>query len=176
MLRRYFGWGVLAAATLVLASCSALEDEARYPCPKVFILGDAGNMVRFKPGPGRDITDIVFEARIANFSGSCEYEKGGVDIELVVRIDVQRGPASPDRRIAFDYFVAIPAFRPQPDAKRVLPVQGAFEENQTRLVYQDEVKMFIPLDKPVEGVNTEVVIGFQLSEDEIEFNRALRQR
>lgn len=168
---------LLVLVALTVASCGTLGKKKVYPCPKLYVLADAGKLVRFKPGPGRDITDILFEGTIADFTGTCEYdEKKGVDIDLQTQIELRRGPASTDRAISFEYFVAIPSFRPQPEGKRVLPVTGRFEGPQTRLIYQDEIKMFIPLAKPTDGEQIEIVIGFQLRPEEIEFNRAMKTR
>ena len=54
-------------------------------------------MTKFKPGPGRDITDILFEAEIVNFAGDCDYDEGQAEIELSVQIRVERGPANKGR-------------------------------------------------------------------------------
>lgn len=169
---------VLAFVGFALSACGLFDKAPSFPCPKVFVLGDAGNLVRFKPGPGRDITDIVFEARIADFTGSCEYDekKMGVDIELLVQIELRRGPAGGDGAVSFEYFIALPDFRPSPDGKRIMPVTGKFERNLTRMMYRDEVNMFIPLADLQDGPETEIVIGFQLVPEEIEFNRLMQQR
>ena len=118
---------LLVLVGLSVASCGVLGEKKVYPCPKLYVLADAGSLVRFKPGPGRDITDILFEGRVADFTGTCEYDgKKGVDIDLQVLLELRRGPASNDRAISFEYFVAIPAFRPQPEGKRELPVTDAY--------------------------------------------------
>jgi hypothetical protein len=176
--QRTVAFALLAVAALVVSACGLVEEKKRYPCPKAFVLSDAGSLVRFKPGTGRDITDILFEARIADFAGTCEYDekkKKGVSIEMNVVVDLQRGPASKTPDIAFEYFVAIPSFLPKPEGKKIFPVTGRFEETQNRLTYRDAVRMFIPLDDPNDGVGLEVVVGFQLTPEEIRFNKALRQ-
>lgn len=167
----------ILALGLTLGACSTFKNEIpQYGCPKVLILGDAGSLVRFKPGPGRDITDILFEARIANFVGGCEYTEDGVGITLRVQIAVERGAANRDKEIALEYFTAIPAFHPRPEGKSILPVRGTFEDNRSRLVYEDEVDLTIPLAKGSDGPDTEIVLGFQLSPAELAYNRSLSRR
>lgn len=179
--RRSGAWTpiVLAAALAVLAACSSgpfTKSVPQYPCPKVLILGDAGTLVRFKPGPGRDITDIQFEARIVNFIGGCLYKKDGVDVGLNITIAVERGAAATGSAIEFDYFVAIPDFLPKPEGKRVLNVKGEFPGSRPRLFYQDEVDLFIPLSDGATGPRKEIILGFQLSPAEVEYNRSVRRR
>jgi hypothetical protein len=169
---------VLAAALAVLSACGNpfKKDIPQYACPKVLILGDAGTLVRFKPGPGRDITDIQFEARIVNFIGGCLYEKDGVDVGLNITIAVERGAAAAGSAIEFDYFVAIPEFRPKPEGKRILNVKGEFTGSRPRLFYQDKVDLFIPLSDGATGPQKEIVLGFQLTPAEVAYNRSVRRR
>jgi len=119
---------------------------------------------------------MLFEAEIVDFKGGCDYDEGAAEIELLVQIRVERGPANRNREISFEYFVAIPTFQSQPEGKRVLPVKGAFEDNKTRLVYQDELTMTIPVKAPTDGAGLEIVLGFQLTPEELKFNRSRKQR
>lgn len=176
ILRRGRAPALVAALGLLVAACGLFEKDVVYGCPAVFILEDAKNLTRFKPGVGRDITDILFEAEIVDFRGGCDYDDGQAEIDLVVAIRVERGPANRNRDIAFEYFVAIPKFQSQPEGKRVLPVKGEFEENRTRLVYQDELQMAIPVKVPTDGAALEIVLGFQLTPEELKFNRSRIQR
>ena len=176
ILRRVRAPVLVAALGLLVAGCSLFKKDVVYGCPAVFILEDAKNLTRFKPGAGRDITDILFEAEIVDFKGGCDYDDGQAEIELLVAIRVERGPANSKRDIAFEYFVAIPKFQSRPEGKRILPVKGAFGENRTRLVYQDELQMTIPVKVPTDGAALEIVLGFQLTPEELKFNRSRKQR
>ncbi|CAN0579572.1 unnamed protein product, partial [Laminaria digitata] len=44
----------VAVAGLLVAACGLFEKDVTYRCPAVFILDDAKDLTRFKPGPGRD--------------------------------------------------------------------------------------------------------------------------
>ena len=178
ILLRLRALGLVTALGLVVGGCGLFDKDIVYRCPAVFILEDAKDLTRFKPGPGRDITDILFEAEIVDFRGGCDYDEddGEAEIELLVQVRVQRGPANKSRDIAFEYFVAIPKYQSQPEGKRILPVKGAFVENRTRLVYQDELQMTIPVKKPTDGAALEIILGFQLTPEELKFNRSRRQR
>ena len=130
----------------------------------------------FQTGPGRDITDIRFEAEIFDFRGQCNFDEDdgiwAVEVELLVQISVEKGPANRQREIELEYFVVLPAFEGKPGGKRIFTVKGQFEEGRTKLVYQDDVALNIPLKNPNDGGKTEVVFGFQLTPDELKFNRA----
>lgn len=165
--------GATLAAAAVLSACSALETKVQPPCPPVLVLKDTAQLVRYQPGPGRDITDVLFRANIVDFRAQCVYnrKRTEVDIDLSVMFELARGPADRTRKASFDYFVAIPRFHPAPEGKRVFPTNVAFEANRMRLRYGDRIKLTIPLDPKRPHSEYSVYIGFQLTPAEVETNR-----
>ena len=161
------------ALLLVLAGCSALGTKVQPPCPPVLVLKDTAELVRFRPGPGRDITDVLFRANVVDFRAQCKYNRARteVDIDLSVLFDVRRGPADRERKAAFDYFVAIPQFYPAPQGKQVFPTGVAFEGNQVRLRYRDRIELTVPLDPKRSRGDYAIYIGFQLTPDEVAASR-----
>ncbi|NQU69204.1 MAG: hypothetical protein HQ514_01575 [Rhodospirillales bacterium] len=160
-----------------VAGCSVFEsDKYRAPCPNFLILGLGDNLVKFIPGPGRDVTDIKFEAKIVDFAGSCEHDPKGVSVTLNIAFAVKRGPANRERRADLSYFVAIPKFFPAKEGKRVFPIAVGFKKNQSRVIYRDEIEMRIPLKPKEVGANYDVYLGFELSEAELDYNRSRTRR
>ena len=105
-----------AAAILVLAvsACTVFEEERPPPpCPRVSILGDTAAITKFRPGPGRDLTDVLYEGVVTNVTGRCTYANGGkganptLSMDVALVIEARRGPANRDGRAMFAYFVSI---------------------------------------------------------------------
>ena len=158
---------------LALASCSAFQKKEVPPCPPIYILSDAGKLTKFRPGPGRDLTDVEFEAEILGYAGGCKYDEKGALVDLQVSFGLKRGPADTDRKAEFSYFAAIPHFYPSPEAKAVLPVTVEFPEGANYAKFIDEeVVMRVPVkDKDV--INKyEIYLGFQSTTEELDRNRA----
>lgn len=168
----------MAAVALALsaAGCEFLNPGVQPPCPPVVVLKDAASLVRYRPGPGRDVTDVLFRADLVDFRGLCKYnrKRTEVDIDLSVVFDVRRGPANTTRKATFDYFVAIPYFYPAPQGKQVFPISVSFKGNRTRLRYRDRVDLVIPLDPKRLRDKYTVYLGFQLTPEEVEANRRRR--
>lgn len=164
---------VLLGLAGILGGCAGAKPP---PCPNFLILGQGGELVKFRPGPGRDVTDILFEAKITDFRGSCGHDDDEVSISLAVVFDIRRGPANLDRKAAFEYFVAIPKFFPRKEGKGTFPVAAPFKENQSRVFFRDELEMRIPLRPKEVGADYEVYLGLQLTPDELQFNRGRRRR
>ena len=168
---RGLAW-VLAAA--LLAGCAGGERErARRLCPRVDIPEYANELVRFLPGPGRDVTDVVFRTRLMNYRGACEVVEDGnrVEVEIVVEFAVERGPANRDDRANFEYFVAIPQFHPRPAGKRRFAVAVGFEEGRNRALYRDEIAVAIPLEEGWASRDFDIFIGYQLTAAELDYNQ-----
>ena len=105
-MRPFHRLAVLGVFCSVLMACEVTDDSNPFyspkvvvpACPKVRLLQDADKVTVYRPGPGRDITDILYEARLEGFSGDCEYVgDGGVFHEVVLslraKFNLVRGPA-----------------------------------------------------------------------------------
>ncbi len=164
----------LALSAALLAGCAGDDRRARKVCPRVDILEYANELVRFLPGPGRDVTDIVFRARLANFRGGCEVDEKDetkVEVELILEFAIERGPANRDRKAGFEYFVAIPQFHPQPAGKRRFPVAVEFETGQNRVLFRDGISVEIPLEQGQASSDFNIFIGHQLTAAELDYNQ-----
>ncbi len=165
-----------ALLPLALASCSVFQKTEIPPCPPVYILGDASTLTKFRPGPGRDLTDVEFEAEITGYQGGCKYDSKGAEVDLQVTFTVKRGPGNPGDTADFSYFAAIPYFYPSAEAKAEFPVSVTFPSGTNYVKYTDgEVVLRIPVkDKDVID-NYDVYLGFQATPEELERNRQGRK-
>lgn len=161
-----------ALLPLALASCSVFQPTQSPPCPPVYILGDADKLIKFRPGPGRDLTDVEFEAEITGYKGGCKYDSKGAEVDLQVSFTVKRGPGNAGSTADFSYFAAVPYFYPSAEAKGEFPVTVSFPSGTNYVKYTDgEVLMRIPVkDKDVID-KYEVYLGFQTTPEELERNR-----
>ncbi len=171
----------LALVAAALSGCSSWfeKKQEQPPCPRVSILSDASRVTHFRPGPGRDLTDVVLQAEFGNYSGSCYYDfkTETMSLKMQVGIDVARGPAAEGRKDKLSYFIAIPAFYPKPEAKIVMPVEVEFPANTDKVRYTDnELEVTMPIKKLRDLAQYEVFLGFQMEPAEIEYNRSQRQR
>lgn len=151
------------------------------PCPSVRLLQDADTLARYRPGPGRDITDIVVEAEIKAFRGSCGYvEEDGkftsVNLLLKLQFDVSRGPANRTPISDVSYFVAVPKFYPKPAGRSDFAMRVRFPPNVDELTaVSEEIEVSIPLRDGARGPEINVILGFALTPSQLEENRRRRQ-
>ena len=164
---------LLLLAALPLAACGT-DTKDLPPCPRVSVLADAAKMTRFRPGEGRDPTDVVMRAEFLSYRGSCTYdaEKKMAKLSLQVGIGVERGPAAASRQQSLAYFVAIPAFYPDPKGRSEMQVVIDFPEKSDRVRYTDEeVEVAIPVATLKDLPKYEVFLGLQLDHAALDYNR-----
>ncbi len=177
---------LLAAPVLLLAlsGCSILDfNTPVLPCPETKVLGDANSFTKFRDGPGRDLSDITFEGRIAKTIASCEYSiardsgEGTLSVTMNVVFEAIKGPAAKKKNVSFGYFVAVTDRSKKILSRDAFRMNLAFPANVPRLERQDKkIILDIPLGPKDDGSGFIVFTGFQLSAEELKFNRANGQR
>ena len=171
---------VVLSGVAALSACSLFgEDELPPPCPEIAVLGDAASVTQFVEGPGRDLIDVLVEGDIADANGSCEYDVddetgiGTLAVEMVVSIELNRGPANRDRQADIGYFVAITDAERNILSKETFKATVPFPGNRNRLIWTDEpVYLGIPLKAKQTGKDFRIFLGLDVTRDELQFNRS----
>ncbi len=162
---------VLAAT---LAGCGPDKNEFAPPCPRPSLVRGLDDMIRFRPGGGKDLTDMVVQGRIAGLGGECRFiERGKTPVEVSVAIsaEFQRGPAMQGRQIAVPLFIAVTDNGVVLD-KQVMQFQVEFPANVDRIALtSQQLRMVLPTTKDKSPAAFGVVAGFQLMPEEVETNR-----
>jgi hypothetical protein len=154
-------------------------------CPTVSILEDANRITVYRPGPGRDIADIVYEARLLGVEGDCAYEidkKGKTTVETTYksvtmsmrpRFIVTPGPALTGFSIPVHYFVAMPEFYPNPEGRADFSRNVETSSTRTQVDVRDvNIEIRVPLNEKRRGESIGVFIGFVLTDEQLRENRS----
>ena len=99
-------WGVwslaLVALALPLASCGLFVDLPP-PCPQVSIMDQAKQVTLYRPGLGRDLTDVAYQVDIRDLAYECDYDFNEIGNRVTVGLNIlfvaERGPAAEQGRI-----------------------------------------------------------------------------
>lgn len=169
----------LLAGLLFLSACTTLGGtDDPPPCPLVSALGDAEIITRFIDGPGRDLIDIDFTGRINNLNGKCFYEidsdtgEGEVRVNINVEFKMVRGAGNKNHQADFDYFVSVLDDGGAVLNKLTFPFTAKYWKNRSFMIGPDEpVELSIPLTGGRTGEDFSIYVGFQLSQEEVDFNR-----
>jgi hypothetical protein len=160
---------LLAACSL--AACTQEADKFAPSCPRAAIVRDAADLTRYS-ARGQDLTDLVVDGRITGLTGSCTRDSNRNVVTTVnVGMELSRGPAASGRTVELAYFVAVLEGDRILD-KRVFPLRAEFPANADRVrLSGDAIEFPVPTSDKLSGANYRVLVGFQLSPDELALNR-----
>ena len=170
-------WRRMAPLALILAVGGALSGcswfrgtYADAKCPVVGIPDDLARVSHFQ-GQGTDFANLAVQARLSDAQGDCVFDKTGMSVTMNVSLVAQTGPAMTGQTADFAYFVAILDPNGTIIAKKVFPAPITFTEGQKRRGSVETIDQRIPLADFHQGGKYRIEIGFQLSEEELSYNR-----
>ncbi len=165
----------LLLTSLLLAACQSGQENSNLPpCPQVNILSDASRLTVYRDGPGRDLTDVLVDAQMEAVGGSCLYTRkmDGVTVDVVLRMRALRGPASTGTGADLTYFVAVTNKDREIVAREEFPIRIEFPANASQVAASDELEQVIPLRGGARAEDYAIFIGFKLTPEQVERNRA----
>lgn len=166
----------LGFGIMVLTACSSKtpEDQGNLVCPDVSILAEAARLTQWKPGEGRDLTDVVTSAELVQVTGSCVVPSKGnkVQVQFAAAIRAEAGPANSTRTADIPYFIALIDKDRKVLVREHFSSQITFPANQARLGFYDEFEHEFTLPSGVQARDYSYFVGFEVSEEELKRNRA----
>lgn len=147
------------------------------------MLADAAEITRFASGRRQDLTDLDYEARFADLLSRCEYVGDSADgkrtliVAVAPVITATRGPANENHEARVDYFVTVVDRAHTILNKQIFTLNVGFPGNRTRVVVKDDdppITVDIPLAEGTDGRGYGIIVGFQLTPEELEYNRRRR--
>ncbi|MEQ9314440.1 MAG: hypothetical protein RLN72_01235 [Henriciella sp.] len=171
------------AAGLMLASCGsnplsrALDTRQNAgPCPPVAALYDASRIVETRGG-GQNYPDIAYTGEITGVELFCRYiEDRPLRAEVEIDFAFGKGPQAASNSHSYTYWIAVTRRSSKVLAKQYFTVDANFAGgviDGRREVIQE---IIIPrVDETISGANFEVIVGFDLTEEQLAFNREGRR-
>jgi hypothetical protein len=164
-LLRAMAFGVLALS----AACSSRDKDKTPDCPSALIAPNLDSYTLARPN-ATNPQDIQFGVKLASASASCHAEKGGVRVDtaisfVVIRTDPQFSSGD------FTYFVAIADRAQNIVAKENFALRAGFAQKQDRMRITDTITEHLPLKDPASAGSYVVLVGLQLSQQQLDSNR-----
>lgn len=140
-------------------------------CPGINIPNQLAEITEFVPGSSRRPEYMAWRATIVDYAGGCTYDGETVTVDLDTQFLVELGDAFEDEEVTFDYFVAV--LRPDGSgmAKQVFTFSVEVPEEIGSQMAADPTEHVIPLQVQAEGPAYELWVGFQATQDQLDFNR-----
>ncbi len=173
VLVRRAGALAVAAAAVSLAGCGGFgSTRAGLTCPPIMAAPNADTIAFFKPGGGHDPKDVLVGGKFYKIDSTCAREKDGVVIDAEITFYAQR-VIMETKSVTLPYFVAL-----------VDPQQHVLSEESFQLALPfpaaeyyresapEKITVHLPVEDQAQASAFTIVVGFQLTPDQIAFNRA----
>lgn len=146
-------------------------------CPNVRIVGDLNQVHQFVDNSAASHANETSSVQMQGVDTKCRIVKGNIAIDMNIAFTGEVGPKGRARKddkpaFAYPYFIAITNNQGSIIGKEVFALSMSYNSNDNSQTRTEQVRQMIPMrDKDYR--NYKVMIGFQLNDQELAYNRAL---
>ena len=167
-------------ATALLASCGAGRFTENFdtrpnagPCPSQGAIYDVARYVKFADGDDQLYSNIEYTGEIIDVRTFCRYyEDDPLQAEIEIDFAFGKGELATSDVHSFPYFVAVTRRNGKVLAKEFFTASADFDGKRLTGVTELIGKIQIPRsDSSISGSNFEILVGFDLTEEQLQFNR-----
>jgi len=165
----------------MLAGCNSTREIAQTfdtrqnagACPPIGSIYDASRVVQFNDGSDGVYTNIRYTGEITDVRGFCRYAGSSpLNAEIEIDFGFGKGPAAESSTHEFGYWVAVTRRNGKVLAKEYYTVTADFGSGKLDGKTQKIERITIPrADETIAGSNFEILVGFDLTDEELQFNR-----
>ena len=178
---RLYVSSALAGAAMLLSSCGtfdALDTRTNQgPCPAAASLYEAQRIVMLD-GNGEQYPNIEYTGEINGVRLFCRYvDDNPIEAQLEIDFAFGKGPAATGNSQNYNYFVAVTRTNRAVISKETFPINVTFERGSDISVREEKIgRIVIPrADETISGANFEIIVGFELTPEQREFNELGRR-
>ena len=155
---------------IVLSACMSMDEHMIRGCPRIRFVSEAAQIVHLLPGKN-DLDSVTSIVTLDDFQGGCNYQKETllyVDIDLI--FIANQGPSFTNDPVTSSYFVAIITPDDQILTAQQFNTTIALVPDQPQTRSQERIVLTIPVDEQSYGRDYRVVIGFNLTPEQLAWN------
>lgn len=144
------------------------------PCPSMGVLYDASRLIVFD-GADERFSSIAWTGEMRGVRGLCRYVgEDPIVMNLKLNLAFGRGPMAQGNKYTYRYWVAVTRKDRIPLSKQYFEAPVSFAGGADRAVLDVELeRIVIPrANENVAGGNFEILVGFDLTPEQLAFNRA----
>lgn len=154
----------------------AQKSTSGTTCPNVRIVNDLNQVHQFTDPSNPKPNESTSSVQMQNVDSNCNMVKGSMSIDMTIAFAGKLGPKARARAgdkpsFAYPYFVAITNNQGSIVAKEVFAVTLNYDSGRNQETHTEQIRQLIPM-KDNDYKNYKVLIGFQVTDQELAYNRA----
>ncbi|ANP45020.1 hypothetical protein [Candidatus Viadribacter manganicus] len=144
------------------------------PCPLMGVLYDTARVVKFAQPNNQRYANIEFTGEMQGVRGLCRYvDSNPIAMNMEIEMAFGRGPAATSDRQTYRYWVAVTRRGRAPIEKVYFDVDVRFPHGEQVVTHRERIEHIeIPrATADTSGENFEILVGFELTPEQLQFNR-----
>lgn len=171
----------LATGKMTHSSIKTQNDPSEYllesPCPQIEIVDDLSSISDFTNPKKQKKENLISRVDIASAESTCKLASKSaiVDLKLIFNGKLgAKGRANKSDKPFFSYpfFVAVTTPSGKIMAKEIFAASLTFPPNEDTHTYYEKLRQIIPIKNKNEARAYKILIGFQVTQDQLAYNRA----
>ena len=150
---------------LAVSGCSLLGDTVDRGCPQTAIIRELERVKDYGNDTPED-ANLVATSFMKTVQGQCISSDKGVDVNFQLTLLAGRGPRLGSDHFSFPYFISVVDSNRQILSKEMLTAEFKFGDEKKITTDTEALHVFIPLDKGADAKGYQVLMGFQLTDEQ----------
>lgn len=176
-LRSVAPFALLGAIVIAIAACAPVGPKV---CPRVGIHNETSSVTKFAEGGTTEPGNALYRVELTDIQMECKYSGGTrqeLEANVTVTVNAERGPKFTGGVGRVQYFVVVTDRAGNVLNKRVFPLRFDLE-NKRAITFKEATWMYVNLAIQGSGGGAafEIWTGFQLTEQELQYNRQRASR
>lgn len=163
------------AQTTEIAAASAESSTA---CPTVQVMDELKTMIEFSDLANPSEDEEIARLRINDVRSACDVADGDLIVQMDITFDGALGPKARIKdtdkpSYAFPYFIAVTGPEGSVLSKEIFAASVSYEAKEDVIRQIETIHQTMPLAEDGTIPAYQILIGFQLSEEQLAYNRAM---
>lgn len=199
---KYYKYCMLALGAALLGSCQAVdgtladlgvnepvfESSAQIPesealigggqCPRVKVVNELSALSEFTNMENPRENEMISRAHVAAVDSTCQYGPRSVTVDVQLAFESMLGPhgrvqSSDKPFFSYPFFIAVSEPNGEILAKEIFSASITFQPGENQQNYMEKLRQIIPVPNQARGGRYQVLVGFQLSDEQLRYNRGV---
>lgn len=150
-------------------------------CPDAEIVEDLSALSEFATTQDTSEMQLITRAHLSDIQSKCSYNERSMTVDVKLSFEGAIGPQAAYTNTgtpvySYPFFVAITSPKGDILAKEIFSATMDFSGGENYQTYSDSLRQIIPLVDPDSGRKHKILVGFQLNQDQLNYNRMILEQ
>ena len=143
-------------------------------CPTVSVVEELSTVSEFADTASQTLENLISKAKMVKSKSNCEFNGKTATVDLQLTFEGALGPkALGMTNFSYPFFVAVTAPNGSILAKEVFSAPLSHSSADDPTTHYETLRQIIPISNELQGPQYKILIGFQLTQEQLAYNRSL---